>query len=83
MKEFYYTRTDGRRNANGHVTSRGTVYTVEDNQLVNCGDYIHQSGGANIESSLLSVLAKFGVDTNGGYYKKWSDKIAFICLNDR
>jgi hypothetical protein len=87
---IYYTAHEGRRNVYGHTTTRGTVYKIDiDYQshigeavhcLVNLGDYVHQSGGADISASILAVCEKNGIDTNGGYCKHWRDNITLIQL---
>lgn len=80
MKTIYYTAREGRRNACGHTTTRGTVYTVQEGHdtLENIGDYVHQSGGASIEAAILAVCEKAGIDTGGGYYKNWRDAIELM-----
>ena len=81
MTNIYYTAREGRRNANGHTTTRGEVYRIvrgEVDTLENIGEYVHQSGGAGIELSILYVCADAGIDTNGGYYKRWSEAVNLI-----
>ena len=78
MTNIYYTAREGRRNANGHTITRGEVYRISGNELENIGEYVHQSGGAGIELSLLEVCADAGIDTNGGYYKRWSEAVNLI-----
>ena len=68
MTNIYYTAREGRRNACGHTTTRGEVYRINGNALENIGEYVHQSGGAGIELSVLTVCERAGIDTNGGYY---------------
>ena len=83
MTNIYYTAREGRRNACGHTTTRGEVYRIvrgEVDTLENIGEYVHQSGGAGIELSLLDVCADAGIDTNGGYYKRWRDAVNLIQL---
>ena len=89
MTNIYYTAREGRRNACGHTTTRGEVYKITrgDNTtphgmdaLENIGEYVHQSGGAGIELSILYVCADAGIDTNGGYYKRWSEAVNLIQL---
>ena len=83
MTNIYYTAREGRRNACGHTTTRGEVYRIvrgEVDALELIGKYIHQSGGAGIELSLLEVCADAGIDTNGGYYKRWRDAVNLIQL---
>lgn len=77
MRNIYYTAKEGRRNVNGHTTTRGTVYVVECDQLSCIGEYVHQSGGAGIESAILRVAEEYGINTNGGYYSmKWRDAVS-------
>ena len=90
MMNVYYTANQGRRNANGHVTTRGTVYIITrgDNTtphgvdaLENIGDFSHMSGGAGIELTILNMLEKYGIDTNGGYYGRgWREVVNLIEL---
>ena len=89
MTNIYYTAREGRRNACGHTTTRGEVYKVTRGSNVSptCADsmeligtYVHQSGGAGIELSILNVCQRAGIDTNGGYYKRWSDAVNLIQL---
>lgn len=80
MTNIYYTAREGRRNANGHTITRGEVYRITGNALENIGEYVHQSGGAGIELSILYVCSNAGIDTNGGYYKRWSDAVNLIQL---
>ena len=83
MTNIYYTAKTGKRNACGHTTTRGEVYRIvrgEVDALENIGEYVHQSGGAGIELSLLEVCADAGIDTNGGYYKRWSEAVNLIQL---
>jgi hypothetical protein len=83
MTNIYYTAREGRRNANGHTITRGEVYRIvrgEVDALENIGEYVHQSGGAGIELSILSVCQRAGIDTNGGYYKRWRDAVNLIQL---
>ena len=83
MTNIYYTAREGRRNANGHTITRGEVYRIvrgEADTLENIGEYVHQSGGAGIELSILYVCSDAGIDTNGGYYKRWSDAVNLIQL---
>ena len=77
MINIYYTAREGRRNRNGHTTTRGEVYKITrgDNTtpsgadaLELIGEYVHQSGGAGIELAILTECEKAGIDTNGGYY---------------
>ena len=78
MTNIYYTAREGRRNRNGHTTTRGEVYRIDlDYQtepsaaipcLVNIGEYVHQSGGAGLELSILTICERAGIETNGGYY---------------
>ena len=90
MTNIYYTAREGRRNRNGHTTTRGEVYRIDlDYQtepgaaiprLVNIGEYTHQSGGAGIELAILTVCEQAGIDTNGGYYGgKYRQA---VCLNE-
>ena len=89
MTNLYYTAREGRRNANGHTITRGEVYAIRrgddttpngEDSLENIGEYVHQSGGAGIEWSVLSVAKKAGLDINGGYYGKWRESINLIQL---
>ena len=80
MLNIYYTAREGRRNANGHTITRGTVYVIDGDELKNIGEYTHQSGGAGIEKAILTVAEKAGFDTNGGYYKNWREKVIIIEL---
>ena len=80
MTNIYYTAREGRRNACGHTTTRGEVYRITGNALENIGEYVHQSGGADIHLSLLDVCEKAGIDTNGGYYKRWREAVNLIQL---
>ena len=89
MTNIYYTAREGRRNANGHTTTRGEVYKVTrgDNTtphgadaLELIGKYVHQSGGAGIELSILNVCSNAGIDTNSGYFAEWRDAINLIQL---
>ena len=80
MTNVYYTAREGRRNACGHTTTRGEVYRINGNELENIGEYVHQSGGAGIELAILNVCHDAGIDTNGGYYKRWSDAVNLIQL---
>lgn len=89
MKNIYYTAHEGRRNANGHTTTRGTVYTIVRGNsplsggadcLLSLGEYVHQSGGAGIELAILDVCKKAGISTGGGYYKNWRDKVTLFEL---
>jgi hypothetical protein len=74
MTNIYYTAREGRRNRNGHTTTRGEVYQIwrdaepSGDKLINIGEYVHQSGGAGIELAILNVCEQAGIDTNGGYY---------------
>lgn len=68
MTNIYYTAREGRRNANGHTTTRGEVYAIYGDELRNIGEYSHMSGGAGIELAILTVCERAGIDTNGGYY---------------
>ena len=78
MTNIYYTAREGRRNANGHTITRGEVYRINGNALENIGEYVHQSGGAGIELAILNVCADAGIDTNGGYYKRWREAVNLI-----
>ncbi len=86
MTNIYYTAREGRRNACGHTTTRGEVYKItrgitppsREDALENIGEYVHQSGGAGIELSILEVCADAGIDTNGGYFKKWREAVNLI-----
>lgn len=84
MTNIYYTAREGRRNACGHTITRGEVYRIvrgEVDTLENIGEYVHQSGGADIYLSLLEVCEKAGIDTRGGYYGKfphtWREVLTF------
>lgn len=81
--KLYYTSKVGHRNNCGHVTTTGEVYIIglnADNEtdLIYIGYYKHQSGGADISLSILRVAEAYGIDTSGGYYKKWRDSIDLI-----
>ena len=80
MTNIYYTARTGKRNANGHTTTRGDVYAVLHgaDALDHLGSYTHQSGGAGIERSLLDVVEKAGIDTGGGYFKSWREAVNLI-----
>jgi hypothetical protein len=80
MTNIYYTAREGRRNRNGHTTTRGEVYRINGNALENIGEYVHQSGGAGIELAILNVCADAGIDTNGGYFKHWREAVNLIQL---
>lgn len=80
MLNIYYTAREGRRNANGHTRTKGEVYIREGDELINIGNYNHQSGGADIALSILTVAEQAGIDTNGGYYKDWRLKVRLIKL---
>jgi hypothetical protein len=80
MTNIYYTAREGRRNANGHTITRGEVYRITGNALENIGEYVHQSGGAGIELSILNVCSNAGIDTNSGYFAKWREAINLIQL---
>ena len=84
MTNIYYTAREGRRNANGHTITRGEVYRINGNELENIGEYVHQSGGADIHLALLEVCEKAGIDTRGGYYGKfphtWREVLSFTSL---
>ncbi len=75
MIKIYYTAKEGRRNAYGHTIIKGNVYKVENNELACLGEYKHQSGGAGIEHSILTVCAQAGINTKGGYYGSWREVI--------
>lgn len=83
MTNIYYTAREGRRSACGHTTTRGEVYRIvrgEVDTLENIGEYVHQSGGAGIELSILNVCHDAGIDTNGGYFKHWREAVNLIQL---
>lgn len=89
MTNIYYTAREGRRNANGHTITRGEVYKVTRGSNVSptCADsleligtYVHQSGGAGIELSILNVCSNAGIDTNSGYFAEWRDAVNLIQL---
>ena len=87
MINIFYTTREGRRNRNGHTITRGNVYLIvrggdiEPDELRNIGEYTHQSGGAGIELAILTIAAKAGINTNGGYYGgKWRNVINLIEL---
>lgn len=80
MINIYYTATEGRRNANGHTRTKGTVYKSVTDVLINIGDYSHMSGGAGIEASILQVCERNGIDTNGGYFGNYHNTINLIQL---
>ena len=77
MINIYYTAREGRRNRNGHTTTRGEVYKITrggnttphgEDALELIGEYTHMSGGAGIELAILTECERAGIDTNGGYY---------------
>ncbi len=88
MINIYYTAREGRRNRYGHTTTRGKVYIIRrgdnttphgEDALENIGEYVHQSGGADIELSILTVCEKAGINTNGGYYgSRWRESVNLI-----
>ena len=88
MMNVYYTARQGRRSPNGHTTTRGEVYIIrrgEIDELENIGEYVHQSGGAGIEASLLEVVSLMGIEIGAGYYSKkefgvrsWREFVNFI-----
>ena len=80
MLNIYYTAREGKRNANGHTTTKGTVYIIDGDELKNIGNYNHTSGGAGIELAILTVAEQAGIDTNGGYCKDWRSKVRLIKL---
>ena len=82
MLNVYYTRIEGRRNACGHTRTRGTVYAIKPGKdTLEClGDYVHQSGGAGLSCSILSVVENAGIYTNGGYYGHWREAVNLIEL---
>lgn len=90
MINVYFTKSEGRRNRNGHVTSTGSVYIITrgdnttahgEDELTNIGEYKHQSGGADVELSILTILEKNGIDTGGGYYgSKYREYVNLIEL---
>ena len=80
MKNIYYTAREGRRNAYGHTRTKGEVYIIDGDELKNIGEYDHMSGGADIALSILTVAEQAGIDTNGGYYKNWREKVSLIEL---
>lgn len=90
MVNLYYTAREGRRNVNGHTTTRGEVYAIHrgdnttphgEDALECIGEYVHQSGGAGIESSVLSIAEKAGIPTGGGYYGgSWREFVNLIQL---
>lgn len=90
MVNIYYTAREGRRNRNGHTTTRGEVYVISTEYhetsgenipyLWNIGEYTHMSGGADIGLAILTVCERAGIDTNGGYYGgKYRQA---VCLNE-
>lgn len=88
MTNIYYTSREGRRNRCGHTTTRGNVFIVRrgdnttpcgEDALEDVGEYVHQSGGADISLSILTVIEKAGIDTNGGYYgSRWREAVNLI-----
>lgn len=81
---IYYTAREGRRNRNGHTTTRGEVYIIRrgdnttEDALEKIGEYVHVSGGEGIESSILAVCKKAGINTNGGYSGRYRETINLI-----
>ena len=89
MTNLYYTAREGRRNANGHTVTRGEVYQIRrgddttpngEDALELLGEYVHQSGGADIEASVLAVAEKAEVPTWGGYHGSWRQRLNLIKL---
>lgn len=80
MINIYYTAHEGRRNANGHTRTTGEVYAIDGQELKNLGSYSHQSGGADIECSILEIVENNGIDTNGGYCENWRKAVNIIQL---
>lgn len=89
MTNVYYTAREGRRNPNGHTTTRGEVYRIRRGNdtiphsidaLEYIGEYAHMSGGAGVEQAVLAECEKAGIDTNGGYYKHWRAALNLIQL---
>ena len=88
MMNVYYTARQGRRNANGHTITRGEVYIIrrgEIDELVNIGEYVHQSGGAGIEKTLLDIAQRTGTEIGRGYCNNsnnnlpsWREFVNFI-----
>lgn len=82
MINIYYTAREGRRNVNGHTTTRGEVYAIkrgdDADSLESIGEYVHQSGGASIERAILAECEKAGINTNGSYYKNWHEAVNLI-----
>lgn len=87
MRNIYFTAREGKRNQYGHTTTRGEVYIIKrgdnttphgEDALEMIGEYVHQSGGAGIESAILAECEKAGIDTNGGYYKHWRESVNLI-----
>lgn len=87
MRNIYYTAREGKRNRNGHTTTRGEVYIIKrgdnttphgEDALETIGEYVHQSGGAGIDSAILAECERAGIDTNGGYYKHWREAVNLI-----
>ena len=89
MLNIYYTAKTGKRNANGHTITRGEVYKVTrgdnttphgEDALEMIGEYVHQSGGAGVELAILNACHDAGIDTNGGYFKRWREAVNLIQL---
>ena len=89
MVNIYYTANTSKRGINGHTITRGNVYRIRRRDdttpsgtgaLIQLGQYRHQSGGAELESSLLSVLVDTGVlhrrDAFGG--RSYREFVNFI-----
>ena len=71
MVNIYYTAREGRRNLNGHTLTKGEVYIARNDSLENIGKYVHQSGGAGIEESILDVVKAAGIDIG-----RWRDAVS-------
>ena len=87
MRNIYYTAKTGKRTASGHTITRGSVYIIKRgcnttphgcDALENIGEYVHSSGGAGIESAILTALQIAKIDNGGGYYSHWRDSVNLI-----
>ena len=84
MRNIYYTARGGqaepertqRQGARYTLSSAATTPLPREDALETIGEYVHQSGGAGIDSAIRgSVRGRGGIDTNGGYYKHWREAV--------